>query len=400
MNTATTRVLGENNHRTAEDLFRAALHLAPVTDDQWQYARAGFQPGRTLGAVDDDAPGAPLVGTARSLDARLAVPGGNTVPLAAVTGVGVRADRTRRGVLTDLMRTQLADFADRGITAATLHATEGAIYGRFGYGVATRARTCTVARHTARLRPEVPVGGEVELLDLDTAVRRLPVVYAALPARPGGMTRPEQWWASWSAWARQATEPMSAVLHHGHDGPDGFALYQVGRDSGGQGVLTVVDLHAACASAFAGLWRYLLGVDLVHEIHTRGRPLDEPLELLFTDPRACRVTAVRDETWLRLVDVPAALRARPWRGPEPIVLEVHDPLLPANSGRYLLSADGAERTDDPADARLDVDALSMLWLGGWRPSALARAGRLAAAAPEAVDALVAAGAEPWCGTFF
>ena len=42
--------------------------------------------------------------------AELTVPGGARVPMVGVTGVGVRADRTRRGVLRALMTAQLADF--------------------------------------------------------------------------------------------------------------------------------------------------------------------------------------------------------------------------------------------------------------------------------------------------
>src|SRR5439155_24330957 len=131
------------------------------TDEEWRYIERAYQPGRVLGAFDTD-----LIGTARFIDEELTVPGGKRLPLAAVTGVGVRSDRTRRGVLTDLMRTQLEDLAARGVPLAALHASEGAIYGRFGYGVATVAQSYTVDRRKAVLRPEVPAGGEITVLDV------------------------------------------------------------------------------------------------------------------------------------------------------------------------------------------------------------------------------------------
>jgi predicted acetyltransferase len=53
-----------------------------------------------------------------------------------------------------------------------------------------------------------------------------------------------------------------------------------------------------------------MGVDLADGVQARLRPLDEPLELLLADPRACAVTGNEDETWMRLVDVPSALAAR------------------------------------------------------------------------------------------
>ena len=167
--------------------------------------------------------------------------------------------------------------------------------------------------------------------------------------------------------------------------------------------LNVIDLHTANPRAWAGLWRFLLGVDLVDEVRAEDRPLDEPLRWLFTDPRACRVAEVGDGSWLRLVDVPSALAARSYRDGEPVVIEVSDPFLPANSGRYRISVDGAVRTDEPAGIALDVSALASLYLGGTRASALAAAGRLRVLDPAALaraDRLFDADVPPWCGTFF
>jgi predicted acetyltransferase len=69
-------------------------------------------------------------------------------------------------------------------------------------------------------------------------------------------------------------------------------------------------LFTIAEAATAARWRFPLGVDLVETVQARLRPLDEPLELLLADPRACAVTGNEDETWLRLVDVPVALAAR------------------------------------------------------------------------------------------
>lgn len=397
MTDVVVRALRDDEFRTAHTLFRAALHSGPATDEQWERLREVHQPGRVLGAFDER-----LIGTARSTDAELAVPGGAKVATAAVTGVGVRADRTRRGVLTALMRHQLTDFAERGVTAAVLYATEGVIYGRFGYGVASRIRDCVVRRSRARLRPGVPEGGEVELITVDEAERRLPDVYERVPLRPGMMTRPARWWPGLFAMLRRGDGHAVAAVHHGTDGPDGFAVYQVDREGGKAGTMRVIDLHYADASAFAGLWRFLLSVDLVDEIVVRHRGLDEPLELLFTDPRACESSQLTDEAWLRLVDVEAALAARTWRG-EPLVLEVTDPVLERNTGRYRVGPARVERTDAAPDAVLDVAALSMVYLGGWSPSTLVAAGRIGVeddATAERFDELVRTRHAPWCGTFF
>ncbi|WP_020673494.1 GNAT family N-acetyltransferase [Amycolatopsis nigrescens] len=397
----TVRILSPDEHPSASALFWDSLHLPPPSDEDWARAAAMQQPGRTLGVFDPA-----LIGTARSFDGELTVPGGRRVPLAAVTGVGVRADRTRRGALTAMMRFQLTDLAGRGVQIAGLYASEGGIYGRFGYGVGTVSKSCAVDRHRARLRPEVPSGGDVELLPVQRARDQLAEAYASLPhTRPGMMTRPPYWWAGFPGSMHRHAGPMTAALHHGEHGVDGFAVYFVDHESGGDAVLHVTSLHAAHGRAFAGLWRFLLTVDLVDRIKAGMRPYDEPVELLFEDPRCCRITGVEDGLWLRLVDVPAALAARRYYGgpAESVVIEVTDPLLDNNSGRYRVSADGAEPTGEPAQLRLDVATLSMLYLGTWRASRLAGVGRIEVldpGTPTTADRLFGTRLAAWCGTFF
>jgi len=394
------RTLRDDEHRAASDLFRETLHAPPSGDTEWERAGLAYQPGGTIGAFDPA-----FIGTARSFDAELMVPGGARLPVAGVTGVGVRADRTRRGVLRAMMTAQLEDFAARGVVFANLGASEAGIYGRFGYGLATRCRTYSVDRHRARLRPDLPFAGEVELLALDDSVAALPGVYDGLEHRPGMMTRPEVLWRLYESHARRSTDVVKTVVHHGPDGPDGYVTYSVGglHVHPWTKTLVVADMFAGSPAAFAGLWRFLLGVDLVDRIVVPERPLDEPIELILADHRRATVDRVGDEHWLRLVDVPKALAAREYGHAAPVVIEVVDSLLPANTGTYRITADGAERTGEQAALALDVTTLAMLYMGTWRASALAAAGRIEVrdpAAPAAADFLFSTRVQSWCGSFF
>lgn len=394
------RTLGTEEHRAASNLFRETVHFPPSDDAEWVYAARYYQPGGTVGVFDPE-----LIGTARSFDAKLTVPGGASLPMVGVTSVGVRPDRTRRGVLRAMMTAQLEDFAARGVVFANLLASEAGIYGRFGYGLATRYRAYSVDRHRARLRPDAPVGGELELLDFDRALEVCPAVYDGLEHRPGMMSRPEVLWRLYEMQLRRHTMPVKALVHHGPGGPDGFAFYHV---AGAQAhpwtkTLEVADLFAGSPAAFAGLWRFLLGLDLVDRVAVESRPLDDPIELLLADHRRGNVDRIGDEHWIRLVDVPAALAGRAYGPGEPVVIEVTDPLLPGNGGTYLVTPDGAGRTDRPAGLRLDVTTLAMVYLGTWRPSALADAGRIEVrdpAAPAAADVLFGTRVAAWSGSHF
>jgi predicted acetyltransferase len=399
---AAVRVLDPDELRASHVLFGHALHMGPVDDERWAHSSTVYEPGRTLG-VDGD--GGVLAGTAMSFAAELAVPGG-AVPMAAVTRVGVRADHTRRGLLTALMTAQLRDVAARGEVAATLRATEARIYGRFGYGVASRGRNLEI-RAGARLNPAAPTGGRVRMVDPEEARTLLPSLYERIrpAARAGAITRTPGWWDLVLHRGAAHTSARGVAVHTGPDGDDGFAAWSVSRKGAGFAAteLELADLHAGTTAGAAALWRFLLGIDLLGTVTARLRPVDEPLDLLLTDPRECTTTGLTDETWLRLVDVPGAFAARTWGDAAPVRIRVRDRLLPANDGVHLAGDKGAGDPGGPTELECDVSALAMAYLGDRRPSELVAAGLWTAHDPAAVtraDALFATAEPPWCGTFF
>ncbi|RDI68892.1 GNAT family N-acetyltransferase [Nocardia pseudobrasiliensis] len=384
--------------RRAHGVFRTAMvglpPLPPDADGLWE-------PGRTLGArVDGE-----LVGTANSYTSWLVVPGGDRLPQAAVTHVGVLPTHTRRGVLTALLRRQLADFAARGEIVATLRASQGGIYERFGYGVAGSMARLELDPHRARLRDTVPASGPIRLLDAATAWESLAKIYAALDlSRPGCIDRPQYWWR-----LQEYTHgtPGYVATHGIPGGEDGFLRYRPldttdwprSRDR----TLVVDDLFATTPNAYAGLLRHLLSTDVADRIVFPAVASDEPVRHLLTDERATTLTALRDETWLRLVDALAALRRRTYRPGPPIILAVTDPLLPDNSGSYRISAESTTRTAEPADLTTDIAALAATYLGGTTWRHLSLAGRVTEHTPGALDRaddLFATREAPFSGTWF
>jgi predicted acetyltransferase len=400
------RILREDELRAASDLFSAALLHGPMSDEQWARGMQLYEPGRTLGVHEDGA----LVGTVMSFRVEMEVPGGAGLPTAAVTKVGVRADRTRRGVLSALMRRQLAECAAAGDVLAALHATEGRIYGRFGYGVGTRVREVRVTRRGGSgWRSAAPAGGAVRVLAAQDVLPALRALHEQIGlARAGSMTRPAGWWPRALGGLLADRSYVVAAVHTGAYGDDGYLVATV-DDAGGweNRVLDLRDLHAVTPEAVAGLWRFALSVDLVAAVRGR-RPLDEPLELLLADPRDCAVTAEDDETWLRILDVPSALVAREFGEAGPVLLAVHDPLLAANSGVYRIAEGTGVRVDEVGggttpDLECDVAGLAMAYLGDRSPSELVATGWWRAWSPEAVgraDAAFRTGRRPWTGTNF
>ena len=160
-------------HRAMEGAF--GMH---ARDEELEHMRRTTVLDRALGAFD----GTSLIGTAEVWPFRLTTPGAE-IALAGVTGVGVLPTHRRRGVLTALMRRQLDDVRDQGEPMAGLFASEGSIYGRFGYGVAAYASRLDVDRDRARFVSEVEDPGRVVLVERDEALKTMPEVYERLRGR-------------------------------------------------------------------------------------------------------------------------------------------------------------------------------------------------------------------------
>jgi predicted acetyltransferase len=397
-----------------------AFNDTDPTEDAIEHERTVFEFDRSLAALDGDA----IVGTTAAYSFRLTVPGG-VVNAAGVTFVSVRPSHRRRGILSAMMRHQLADIAARGEPVAALFASESVIYGRYGYGSASGQLSLTIRSREGVLNPAVAPGastgpGSVRLRAAPPADLRpeLAKVYdSVLPHRPGMIARDERWWQSILAdpeFARRGMSPLKCLLAGDDSGPRGYALYrtQPGWDNDGlpYGSLSVVELITADSAATAALWADLLTRDLIGEVSARKRPVDDPLLDMLADRRRARAY-LTDGLWVRLTDVPAALGRRRYSCAADVVLEVTDELLPANAGRWRLRCpgpgDGAaascERTTAPADIELPVAALAVGYLGGSRLGALAAAGLVTERTKGAVATLSAAmysDPAPWCPSNF
>lgn len=384
--------------RTAQNVFRTAMVGIPLVDPD--AAEELQEPGRTLGVRD----AGELVGTVNSYTSWLVVPGGQRIPHAAVTHVGVLPTHNRQGIASALLRRQLTDIAERGEIVATLRATQGGIYERFGYGVAGSAARWEIDRHRARFRDTVPEAGPVRLLAPDDAWEVPAKIYATAGVSwVGAIDRPPQWWR-----LQQVIGERGHVAVHGAPGAeDGFVRYHGQAPAqwvrGSKRTAVVDDLVATTPAAYLGLIRHLLAPDIVDAVVFPMAAPDAPLRQLFINERAAAVTEVRDETWLRLIDVPAALSRRGYKPGPPLVLAVTDPLFPANTGTYRITGDGIETTDEPAELGTDIAALGAAYLGGtqWRHLALAgRATEYRPGAAAAADILFAVDDHPFSGTYF
>ena len=382
--------------------------------------RIVFEFDRSIAAFDGDA----IVGTTAAYTFGLTVPGG-AVGAGGVTFVSVMPSHRRRGILSAMMRHQLADIAALGEPVAALFASESVIYGRYGYGCASAQLGLTVRRGDGTLNPAAAASagrghGPVRLRAGQPADLRgeLGQVYdSALPHRPGMIARDDRWWQAIlndPEFVRRGMGPQKCLLACDDSGPRGYVLYRTRADWDDDGLpygnVSVRELVATDGAAMAALWGDLFTRDLIGEMTARQRPVDDPLLDMLADRRRAR-PYLSDGLWIRLVDVPAALTSRRYNCPADLVIEVADDLLPANAGRWRLRCPGpgedtaatCERTTAAADIQLPVATLGAAYLGGVRLGALATAGLVTEHTKGALTVLSAAmysDPAPWCPSTF
>jgi predicted acetyltransferase len=358
---------------------------------------------RVHAAFDGDA----IVGGAGAYLFDTTVPGGAQVPTAGVMAVGVLPTHRRQGALTKLMQRQLADAHERGEPLAMLYASEGGIYSRFGYGLASLAGFADLPKEHALLWDDEPIGRARLLESEDEALELLPPVYDRVQAETAGMfTRTSDWWKVrrfYQRPGRAGGEQRRVVLEL--DGElEAYALYRMNFDAKHMVTLTTLEVGEALGTsprALAAVWRYLLAIDWVARIEIPWLPLDHPLLLWLREPRRLNLHVV-EALWVRLVDVGAALAAR-GLGEGSLVLDVRDKFCPWNQARWKVHDGAVDRTTAEADLTLGVAELGSTYLGGFTFEQLLRAGRIEEVKPggvERADELFHTARQPSCPELF
>ncbi|MGP4023555.1 GNAT family N-acetyltransferase [Actinomadura sp. 3N407] len=357
-------------------VFHAGVEDADYERDGWRPRRAG-----RIGAYDGEV----LAGQLASMPLRLAVPGA-FLDCSAVTFAGVLPTHRRRGILTSMIDRMHADAVAAGRPVAALWASQGVIYGRYGFGLATRAISLEIDTSRPLGLRTVPDPEPLRLVDAAYAAEVLDPLYTrALAERPGGLVRDSEWWT------RSILRPLDPGAP-GYSGPrvvvhpGGYAVYRAHED----GTIRVVDLVAETPPVEAALWGYLASIDLTSRVQAPSRPVDDLLPYMAADPDQVVIKHDYGALWLRLVDVPAALRTRSWATDDTFVLEVADDRIPANEGRWRLTTGAApacDRTAESPDLTLSAADLAAVYLGGNRLAALARVGVVTEHTPGAVTRL-------------
>ncbi len=405
------RAVGPDRHDDAAAAIVAALGIAP-NPAFVERIRALPELDVRFAAYDGDEPVAGI----GSFTFEMTAPGG-PVRTAGLTMVGTLATHRRQGILTRTMRKYLDEERARGSVISALWAAEGAIYGRYGYGVASHAYAIRAQRGHTMFHVPVVLDAKPRRVTDEAGLQLIPPIYDRVrTVTPGMLSRSPEWWRTrrltdWDFRRAGGGELQRVVLERdGH--AVAYALYRHSpkfEHGAIGGTLTVVEAVGDTPAATRQLWRYLFDVDLMEFVEASNLPTDHVLLTAMREPRRL-VATLSDALWVRLVDLPRALAQRAYAAASELVLRVRDEFCTWNSGdwRIRAGANGAQvdRIDGASvapDLTLEAKVLGGAYLGGVSFRAMQAAGLIEHSAPNAIeraDAMFRSDASPWCPEIF
>jgi predicted acetyltransferase len=402
------------------DLYRAAVDATygspfhAMTEKEARDWDELIPPRNRSVVVEQDPEGIErILGGAGRYDTALSLPGGGRVPVAGLTSVGVAPGAQHRGAFRALIEAHLDECRARGDAASVLMASQTPLYGRFGYGLATRAASWEIDSPAARaLAAGAPTAGSVVMEhgrgpELVEALRE--VWEQAGSRRAGSLTRSTAWWERMlnpkKSWVGGGD--LLVALHHTPAGAlGGYALYEVDIAHGRQGLaeadITISEMIGLDIAAELDLWRFLADLPWSRTLRWAYAPTDPGPLFWLADPRQLRRMADLDFLWLRPLDLPALTESRTFAADGSVVLEVSDPRYSDLAGRYELRAASGRGTWTPtqrtAELSLSVADLGSLWLGGTSARQLVAVRRISGdpTAAGLLDSLLAVDGPPRC----
>jgi len=319
---------------------------------------------------------------------------GKTAKVHGIHAVGTEPAFRRKGLVRRLITDLLHRGKEEGQVGSMLLASMGAIYQRFGYGLASRVVSYEFDPREAELQFPLEVTGRMERMNKADAMPHVVEVFGSYSQDRNLLAlRHEVVWENLLSGVEK-DKAYCAVHFDDNARADGYCIYSTrwseGRRSGPPQDLNISDLAYTSMNGYRGIWEYIRSHDLVGRVSWGNVPEDDLAEGILLEPRCLHKTS-RDGLWFRVIDVAGLLAARGYSIDGDVTLAVEgDELCPWNNGSYALSVrDGkgvvtSGKGGEP-DIVCSVNGLASLVTGYADPRWLDRIGRLGAGDPSRLD---------------
>ena len=328
--------------------------------------------------------------------------GGASVPMAAITAVGVAPEWRGAGVGTALLRRTLEDLRAAAIPLGALYPSSLRFYRRTGFERAGQRITYELPLESIDVDDRSLDLVPFEAAEYDQVYR----VYEQHALRAAGNLDRPAW--MWQRRLEPKDKQTFRFLVKNGACSEGYIVF---TQSGRFDPLTITDVCVLTPRAGRRILGLLAGYrSVIGHVTWSGGPLDPLVYLLgeqLTAGAHNKVKVVRTLDWvLRIADVAGALAARGY--PPGLSAELHldvaDDILPVNAGRYVLAVSGGRgevRRGGEGRIRLHVRDLAAIYTGFLSPHECAYLGTIVGLDEDlALAGMVFAGPRPWIADMF
>lgn len=305
---------------------------------------------------------------------------GRGVDFGGVTAVGTLPEYRRQGLVRQIITRATLAQKEAGQSVAGLWASQAAIYQRYGYAAAGYNRNYSVDTVDIAFNQDVSADDcRVGRVSQPDALATAKGVYREFIAqRMGYLHRSQALWRNNAFAETEASGPIHLALAEQDGKPLGYVTYSLRANKVAHRARTqeiqILDMAWLDISAYVALWEFLAAHDLVGRVVWKNAPVDDPAPLLFREPRLLH-TVDEEGSWVRIVDVPAALCERGYCGDGRVSIEITgDTIADWNNGAWSLKVDagnGQLSRADTGDLRMNIATLSLAYTGMCRVSELA-----------------------------
>tara|TARA_R110002012_G_scaffold320220_1_gene542803 strand:+ start:1261 stop:2517 length:1257 start_codon:yes stop_codon:yes gene_type:complete len=344
-----------------------------------------------------------MVATIGTKQIQISVPGGEIVPLLVIGQGGVLPGHQGRGLMREMMTQTLEGARRSGFSLCGWTTSEWPLYERYGGGPATYVSSFSVQNRRTRIRANLLSNDlTCELIESATALNLISDLHKkSVESGQCIVSRERSYWEpvferlnkgkslDYLSVSTGRPQPFFMVCKNRDNYPCGLAVYRVyskWEDGLSKSELELLFLISVDVESTIALYNQLMNLPLIEELHLPFRPYNEVLKWAVADGRRIIQRSTSDHVWLRIVDVRKALEKRsPGFLVGSLVIEVVDDHF-SEIGRFEVSPNGdklkVEKTSRSPDVKLDVSALSSVYLSGSQLASFAHTKRISFSSKE------------------
>lgn len=283
---------------------------------------------------------------------------GSKQPLLGIGGVVTHPSFRKSGAIKGIMKELLTDARDRGFVFSGLYPFNHNFYRKFGYEMSRDLETYTVP---FSLIANYAADVKTRMLEKDDDREILRPVYEAFEKR-------------YNLAISKDAKTLSRLTHSDPYGKNdyAYAIYDGDEvcayiafsktDKNGEGVMNIHDYAFKTEKDFLKILSFVSRFGPEFASFQISLPGDIPLSQLTLDPYSV-TKSVSSRYMMRVLNVEKALLSMSRCIPSPFVIEIDDPFICENSGRYLVSGGKCERTDKDPDISMSIQAFSQMMSG-------------------------------------